>query len=93
MRGLTGLVKFDTSGFRTDFQLDILNVGWNGITKIGTWNSTTNIDWIPENAVIDPNAGLTLRNMTFRVLISLVCRTILEINGSLFFICVLFQFL
>ena len=73
MRGLTGLVKFDTSGFRSDFQLDILNLGWNGISKIGTWNSTTNIDWIPESSSIDPNAGLSLRNMTFRVLISLVC--------------------
>lgn len=71
MRGLTGLVKFDTSGFRSDFQLDILNVGWNGIRKIGSWNSTTNIDWIPEAAIYDPHADLSLRNITFRVLISL----------------------
>ena len=73
MRGLTGLVKFDTSGFRSDFQLDILNVGWDGIKKIGIWNSTTTIDWIPESSTYDQNADLTLRNITFRVLISLVC--------------------
>uniref|UniRef100_A0A0A1XQS4 Glutamate receptor 1 n=2 Tax=Zeugodacus cucurbitae TaxID=28588 RepID=A0A0A1XQS4_ZEUCU len=40
MKGLTNVIKFDHQGFRTDFVLDIIELGPLGIRKIGTWNST-----------------------------------------------------
>lgn len=40
MRGLTDVIKFDHQGFRTDFILDIVELGSNGLRKVGTWNST-----------------------------------------------------
>lgn len=40
MKGLTNVIKFDHQGFRTDFVLDIIELGPMGIRKIGTWNST-----------------------------------------------------
>ena len=40
MKGLTNIIKFDNQGFRTDFALDIVDLGPFGIRKIGTWNST-----------------------------------------------------
>ncbi|XP_018404443.1 PREDICTED: glutamate receptor ionotropic, kainate 2-like [Cyphomyrmex costatus] len=71
-RGLTGLVKFDRDGFRSNIELDIVRLTENGLVKIGEWNSTTgeNIDWLPE---INPKseAKLNIQNKTFTVLISL----------------------
>ncbi|XP_055852888.1 glutamate receptor ionotropic, kainate 2 [Episyrphus balteatus] len=40
MKGLTNVIKFDHQGFRTDFILDVVDLGSTGIRKIGTWNST-----------------------------------------------------
>lgn len=40
MKGLTNVIKFDHQGFRTDFILDIVDLGPNGLRKIGTWNSS-----------------------------------------------------
>ncbi|KAJ8982466.1 hypothetical protein NQ317_000424 [Molorchus minor] len=39
-KGLTGVLKFDVTGFRTSFGLDILNLKEGGITVIGSWDST-----------------------------------------------------
>ncbi|XP_055382987.1 glutamate receptor ionotropic, kainate 2 [Condylostylus longicornis] len=40
MKGLTNVIKFDHQGFRTDFILDIIDLGPNGTRKVGIWNST-----------------------------------------------------
>ncbi|CAL4122174.1 unnamed protein product, partial [Meganyctiphanes norvegica] len=37
-RGLTGYIEFDALGFRTDFTVDIVELGQNGLVKVGTWN-------------------------------------------------------
>ncbi|CAH2982565.1 unnamed protein product [Chilo suppressalis] len=37
--GLTGLVKFDEDGFRTDFEIDVLEVMAHGFEKVGTWTA------------------------------------------------------
>ncbi|XP_051172594.1 glutamate receptor ionotropic, kainate 2-like [Leptopilina boulardi] len=71
MHGLTGLVKFDTAGYRSEFQLDILNLGEDGLTKIGVWNNTEPIKWISKPVVYQPQEQLSMQNITFRVLISL----------------------
>lgn len=34
--GLTGIIKFDEDGFRSDFEVDILEVMAHGFEKAGT---------------------------------------------------------
>ena len=69
---MTGLVKFDRDGFRSNIELDVVRLAENGLTKIGVWNSTlgSNIDWIVENTK-NAQVEQTLQNKTFIVLISL----------------------
>ena len=45
MRGLTGTIKFDNQGFRTNFVLDIIDLSRDGLRKIGTWNSTSGVNF------------------------------------------------
>lgn len=40
VQGLTGDVKFDNQGYRTNFAVDVIELTSSGITKVGTWNST-----------------------------------------------------
>ena len=72
MEGLTGLIKFDTAGFRSDFQLDVVRVTEDGLKKIGVWNSTSNVEWLLKAHVSNPDAELTLQNKTFIILIAIV---------------------
>ncbi|VEN63255.1 unnamed protein product [Callosobruchus maculatus] len=39
VKGLTGLVKFDIEGFRTDFNVDIMELSQGGLINVGQWNS------------------------------------------------------
>ena len=43
MDGLTGKVKFDKSGLRTDFTLEIMELKRHGLDKVGTWNDKEGI--------------------------------------------------
>ncbi|XP_011705439.1 PREDICTED: LOW QUALITY PROTEIN: glutamate receptor ionotropic, kainate 4-like, partial [Wasmannia auropunctata] len=72
MRGLTGLVKFDRDGFRSNIELDIVRLTENGLIKIGGWNSTVgeSIDWLPEPPS-KSEIKLNIQNKTFIVLIAL----------------------
>ncbi|XP_076267894.1 kainate-type ionotropic glutamate receptor subunit 1D [Rhynchophorus ferrugineus] len=45
MRGLTGVIKFDHQGFRTDFMLDVIELTRDGLKKIGTWNSSEGVNF------------------------------------------------
>ena len=38
MDGLTGKVKFDQRGLRTDFNLEIVELKRKGLTKVGSWH-------------------------------------------------------
>ena len=38
MKGLSGQIKFDTSGARNEFKLDVVELVTNGLTPIGTWD-------------------------------------------------------
>ncbi|XP_057319651.1 glutamate receptor ionotropic, kainate 3-like isoform X2 [Microplitis mediator] len=71
MKGLTGLIKFHTNGFRSDFKLNIVRLTPDGLKTIGNWNSTNSIEWIPEPPpVLDGDVDLA--NQTFTVVISLL---------------------
>lgn len=74
MTGLTGLIKFDHEGFRTDIQLDIVEVTSEGLVKKGSWNTSEGINFTQtiiesEEEVV---SSLDMRNVTFVVMISLV---------------------
>lgn len=45
MKGLTGVIKFDHQGFRSDFSLDIVELSKDGLRKVGTWNSTEGVNY------------------------------------------------
>ncbi|XP_020295440.1 glutamate receptor ionotropic, kainate 2-like isoform X1 [Pseudomyrmex gracilis] len=70
--GLSGMIKFDTAGFRTEFQVDILTLGKQGLEKIGTWKTDNGIEWILKNRVRTmKGVEKNLSNKHFIVLISL----------------------
>lgn len=73
IRGLTGDIRFDVQGKRTDFVVGIIELASAGILKVGTWNSTTGLNFsrlfVESSAQFDASS---LKNMTFRVLTSLV---------------------
>ena len=62
------MVKFHTNGFRSDFEIDIIQLTNKGLTKIGVYNSTVGINWHKK----EPSKKTDLTNKTFKVLIALV---------------------
>lgn len=38
MEGLSGHLSFDSLGFRSDFDLDIVELKKDGLIKVGVWN-------------------------------------------------------
>ncbi|XP_061943148.1 glutamate receptor ionotropic, kainate 2-like isoform X5 [Apis cerana] len=75
MEGLTGLIKFDTAGFRTNFQLDVVRVTEDGLKKIGIWKSTNaskwSVEWLLESQPPKFDVELSLQNKTFIILIAI----------------------
>ncbi|CAG5028264.1 unnamed protein product [Parnassius apollo] len=45
MKGLTGVIKFDHQGFRSDFTLDIIELTRDGLQKAGMWNSSEGVNY------------------------------------------------
>ena len=43
MKGLTGKVKFDKHGMRTNFTLDIVELKRHGLEKVGSWHDVDGI--------------------------------------------------
>lgn len=79
--GLTGLIKFDHEGFRSNFELDIVELTPEGLTKKGVWNTTigANLTHLIETED-EANAKMDLRNVTFIVMISLVSFIVILVN-------------
>ena len=38
LQGLTGKIQFDTLGFRSNFDLDIIELKKEGLVKVGSWS-------------------------------------------------------
>lgn len=70
------MIKFDTAGFRSEFQLDIVSLKNQGLRKIGRWETNVGIQWKPEHRIPGVDDEKTLRDKHFLVLISLVCSNI-----------------
>lgn len=80
MTGLTGTIKFDHQGFRSDFILDIIELNnKEGLKKIGTWNSTKGINFTRSYKEEYTQIVENLQNKTFIVTTILVSDTKLQI--------------
>lgn len=74
--GLTGDIEFDTHGLRSNFTVDIMDLRWDGLSKIGNWKSEGNyrVNFTkvePTLSNYDKDYG-PISNKTFRVIIALV---------------------
>lgn len=71
---MTGEIKFDNQGLRSEFALDLIELGLSGLIKVGTWNSSEGLNISRAN--IKPHSGDddagSLKNKTFIVLTALV---------------------
>ncbi|KAJ8927384.1 hypothetical protein NQ314_020159 [Rhamnusium bicolor] len=69
--GLTGAIKFNNEGFRSDFVINLFELREGGVADIGTWNSSTGLNITrlnSEEQIVDEES---LRNKTFIVIITL----------------------
>lgn len=71
---MTGVIKFDNQGFRTDFELDVVEVNKEGLSKIGTWNSSQGINFTRSFVESYSNIVDNLHNKTLVVTLILVRR-------------------
>ncbi|CAG7824227.1 unnamed protein product [Allacma fusca] len=71
MQGLTGLVHFNTSGFRTDVSFDVIQLKEQGLTKIGAWDSkfVAKFNWtkLDVSEAEQDESAMDLRNRTLVV--------------------------
>ncbi|XP_031331870.1 glutamate receptor ionotropic, kainate 2-like [Photinus pyralis] len=72
MRGLTGVIKFDHQGFRSDFTLDIVELSREGLKKIGTWNASAGVNFTRTYGEAYTQIVEILQNKTFVVTTILV---------------------
>ena len=45
MRGLTGVIKFDQHGLRSNFELEIVELKKDGLVKVGTWTEQNGVNF------------------------------------------------
>ncbi|KAI5699759.1 hypothetical protein M8J75_008315 [Diaphorina citri] len=82
MQGLTGTIKFDNQGFRTNFLLDVIELSKEGLVKIGTWNSTEGINFTRTYGEAYTQIVESLMNKTFVVCIILSSPYIMRKDSS-----------
>lgn len=71
---MSGLVKFDHQGFRSDFLLNIVELTSEGLQDIGTWNASEGLNITRQqlgDKMISGDKG-SWANRTFIVLTALV---------------------
>lgn len=74
--GLTGDIEFDNHGLRSNISVDIMDLRWDGLRKIGNWKSEGNyrVNFTKVEAPTtdsDKDYG-PITNKTFRVIIAIV---------------------
>ena len=68
--GLSGEIKFDAKGFRTDFGLDLMNKASHKMEKIGRWTPEGQVNYTLEEAEKKSSMLTKIHNKTFRVAIT-----------------------
>ncbi|CAI9738180.1 glutamate receptor ionotropic, kainate 2-like isoform X1 [Octopus vulgaris] len=69
--GLSGRVMFDHKGERSDFSLNVLKLKDQGLTKIGTWDSTNGVNLTESKTETKHELQKKLANSTLRVVTKL----------------------
>lgn len=64
---LSGTVKFDSFGRRTNTTLNIMELKVEGLKKVGSWDSATGINYTRTYSMLYDEVRRSLRNKTFRV--------------------------
>ena len=66
--GLSGLIKFDTYGMRTDFSMEVLELQDTGLEPVGTWSNIDGLNMSRESEVTTmANPINIMANKTFVV--------------------------
>ena len=65
--GLSGEIRFDAEGFRTDFQLDLMEKYHGRLKKTGIWNQEAGINYTLTASEIGTQMIEKLANKTLRV--------------------------
>ena len=65
MKGLTGTIKFDQHGLRSDFKLEIVELKKDGLQKVGVWMEETGANFTRNftesyNEIVDSLQNKTL---------------------------------
>lgn len=82
LRGLTGMVQFDNEGFRTNIMLDIMELSYNGLQRVGTWNSSGKLNITRMLLPTSVHDSESLHNRTFRVLTALVSLVLCKLSKT-----------
>ena len=72
MEGLTGKIRFDTLGFRSDFHLDIVELKKEGLVKVGTWNHGAGVNFTRNYTESYSEIVESLHNKTLKITTILV---------------------
>ena len=67
MEGLSGRIKFDGAGFRSDFQLDIVELKREGLVKVGSWDPTNGANFTRNYSKTTTEVVESLHNKTLIV--------------------------
>ena len=67
MEGLSGRIKFDGAGFRSDFQLDIVELKRDGLVKVGSWDPTNGANFTRNYSKTTTEVVESLHNKTLIV--------------------------
>ncbi|KAK8388628.1 hypothetical protein O3P69_020541 [Scylla paramamosain] len=64
VNGLTGLIKFDTEGFRRDVTLDIVELTKEGLSRVGRWDPTNGANYSRTYSELQQGIVESLQNKT-----------------------------
>ena len=85
MDGLTGRVKFDSEGQRSDFQLEIVELKKPGLEKVGVWSDITGVNFNRNFTETYSEIVESLQNKTL-VVTTIMVRRDTNSNSALIFI-------
>ena len=67
MEGLSGRIKFDGAGFRSDFTLDNVELEREGLVKVGTWDPSNGANFTRNYSKTTTEVVESLQNKTLIV--------------------------
>ena len=67
MEGLSGKIRFDGAGFRSDFQLDIVELKREGLVRVGRWDPSNGANFTRNYTKTSNEVVESLHNKTLIV--------------------------